>query len=46
MPTEDKLVILAEMCGVCPHWLRYGERIKPINSIDTNNFDFNNPQQC
>ncbi|MEY4017301.1 MAG: hypothetical protein RLZZ189_1099 [Pseudomonadota bacterium] len=46
MPTEDKLVILAEMCGVCPYWLRYGELIKPINSIDTNNFDFNNPQQC
>ena len=46
MPTEDKLVILAEMCDVCPHWLRYGEHIKPIKPIDTDSLDFNNPQQC
>jgi hypothetical protein len=46
MPTEDKLVVLAEMCDVCPHWLRYGEHIKPIPSMETDNIDFNNTQQC
>jgi hypothetical protein len=43
MPTEDKLHILASMCEVCPHWLRYGEHIKPI---ETGVMEFNNAQQC
>ena len=46
MPTEDKLVVLAEMCEVSPYWLRYGEHPQPIKSIETDHLDFNNPQQC
>jgi hypothetical protein len=46
MPTEDKLVVLAEMCEVSPYWLRYGEYPQPIKSIETDHLDFNNPQQC
>ena len=46
MPTEDKLVVLAEMCEVSPYWLRYGEHPQPIKSIETDHLDLNNPQQC
>ena len=43
MPTEDKLHILAEMCDVCPHWLRHGQHRQPI---EISPLDLNNPQQC
>ena len=43
MSTEDKLHILAEMCDVCPYWLRHGEHRQPI---DIPSLDLNNPQQC
>ena len=43
MPTQDKLLILAAMCEVCPHWLRHGEYLKPVEPPV---MDFNNIQQC
>ena len=43
MPTEDKLLILAYMCDVCPYWLRHGQHRQPIEIAS---LDLNNPQQC
>ena len=43
MPTQDKLLILAARCEVCPHWLRHGEYLKPVEPPV---MDFNNIQQC
>jgi hypothetical protein len=30
VPTQEKLVVLAQMCGVSPDWLRYGDATRAL----------------